>query len=84
MSRIFINLCAQAYSSLLGLSKKPTGLWYDSGPGLIGLWGYVVRAQHQARAHGLGPVPALDSMFFIIVTLPSNTKVDEGLKQVSV
>ena len=41
--------------------KKPRGLWSDSGPGSIGLWAYVVRAQHQARAHGLGPrpVPAL-------------------------
>ena len=42
-SRIYLELRARA---CLGFQKR---LWNDSGPGLIGLWAYVVRAQHQAR-----------------------------------
>ena len=44
------------WSSLLGLSKKSAGF--------IGPSAYVVRAQHRARAHGLGPrpVPTLQVM----------------------
>ena len=48
--KIFVLEPARAF-------KKARGLWNDSGPGLIGLWAYVVRAQHQAQAHGLGPRP---------------------------
>ena len=45
--------------------KISRGLWNDSGPGLIGLMAYVVRAKHQARAH----VPALLFTVALIETL---------------
>ena len=49
--------------------KKARGLWNNSGPGFIGLSAYVVRAQHRARAHGLGPRPVPALLFLISFTI---------------
>ena len=49
--------------------KISRGLWNDSGPGLIGLMAYEVRAKHQARAH----VPALLFTVALIATLSDTT-----------
>ena len=64
MTEIVINLCAQAYSGFQESTWALGMILARASLGFIGLLAYLVRAQHQARAHELGPRPvsALGSM----------------------